>query len=122
MRILICGSRDFTDYSKFCSEMDNISEEYDFDNNQPVWIIAGEARGADALAKQYAAECDWGYMGFPADWKTYGKRAGPIRNAQMLTEGKPELVVAFMAVDSIGTKHMVKIAKEAGVTVRVVDV
>ena len=33
---------------------------------------------------------------FPADWNMHGRAAGPIRNQQMLDEGKPELVVSFL--------------------------
>lgn len=52
---------------------------------------------------------------FKADWNKYGKSAGPMRNIQMLKEGKPDVVVAFQG--GKGTAHMVKIAKEAGVKV-----
>jgi hypothetical protein len=114
MRILICGGRDFTDKWKFYEVMDRLSEEYDFDNKQPIVIIAGEARGADTLAKEYAEEC-WEYAGYPADWNKYGKRAGYVRNQQMLDEGKPELVVAFPG--GKGTAMMIELAKKAGVEV-----
>lgn len=77
MRILICGGRDYNDYSELCNEMDKLS----LDEKQPITIISGEARGADTLAKQYAEECGWGYEGYPADWDTYGKRAGYVRNS-----------------------------------------
>lgn len=122
MRVLVCGSRHFNSYWKFIHEMDLISEEKDFDNNQPITIISGEARGADTLAKRYAEECGWNYEGYPADWNTYGKRAGPIRNRQMLVEGKPDLVVAFLSPDSRGTKNMIEQAKKAGIETMVVDV
>lgn len=52
---------------------------------------------------------------FPADWDKYGKRAGYLRNVQMLDEGKPDLVVAFPG--GKGTAMMVKLAKERGVRV-----
>lgn len=118
MRVLVCGSRNFNDYLKLCNEMD----ELPLDENQPITIISGEARGTDTLAKQYTEECDWDYDGYPADWKTYGKAAGPIRNKQMLIEGKPDLVVAFLAKDSIGTKDMIKQATDYGVEVKVVNI
>ncbi len=34
-------------------------------------------------------------MTFPADREKHGRAAGPIRNKQMLEEGKPDLVAAF---------------------------
>ena len=118
MRVLVCGSRHFNDYAKLCNEMDKLP----LDENQPITIISGEARGADTLAKRYAEECGWNYEGYPADWNTYGKRAGPIRNRRMLVEGKPELVVAFLAPDSRGTQNMIDQSKKAGVEVYVVEI
>ena len=52
---------------------------------------------------------------YPADWELHGKSAGPIRNQQMLIEGKPDLVLAFPG--GKGTAHMVSIAKKKGVKV-----
>lgn len=121
MKVLVCGSRHFNDYSKLCYEMDVISTEKDFDNNQSITIISGKARGADTLAERYADECGWVFEGYPAEWDKYGKSAGPIRNRQMLIEGKPDLVVAFKAKDSRGTQNMINQAKKAGIPVEVVD-
>lgn len=44
-----------------------------------------------------------------------GRAAGPMRNKQMLEEGKPDLVVAFPG--GAGTENMVKQAKAAGIRV-----
>ena len=57
---------------------------------------------------------------YPADWDKHGKAAGPIRNKQMIDEGKPDLVIAFPG--GRGTAGAVRLAKFAGVTVRVVEV
>ena len=52
-----------------------------------------------------------------------GGAAGAIRNGQMLTEGKPDLVVAFHGNISIskGTKNMVEQATKAGIRCIVVE-
>ena len=42
---------------------------------------------------------------------TYGKAAGPIRNQQMLDEGKPDVVIAFPGAS--GTADMIN---RAGLT------
>ena len=55
---------------------------------------------------------------FPADWKTYGRAAGPLRNARMIAEGKPDLVLAFPG--GRGTADMTRKARAAGVEVRAV--
>lgn len=125
MRVLVCGGRDFNDYSLLSKTMDKLCLENNWyyggdaggeDNWLPnVIIISGKAKGADTLALDWAAVnwCDT--LEFPADWKKYGRKAGPIRNKQMLDEGKPDLVVAFPG--GSGTAHMVRIAKAAGVKV-----
>lgn len=113
MKVLVCGSRHFNDYKLLEETLDgiiNISE-----------IIHGAARGADTLGAEYAFERDIPVRAFPANWTKYGRRAGPIRNSQMLSEGKPDLVVAFMGPNSRGTKHMVSIAQKAGVETIIID-
>jgi hypothetical protein len=55
-----------------------------------------------------------------ANWKLFGLSAGPIRNQQMLDEGKPDFVIAFHdnLYASRGTQDMVTRAMKAGVPVR----
>jgi hypothetical protein len=96
--------------------------------NKRLVVIEGQARGADTMAGDWAEEAvesleDVDHWPFPADWEQFGKAAGPIRNRQMLTEGKPDVVIAFhdFIPNSKGTKDMVEIAKEAGVPTYVVS-
>jgi len=113
MRILFCGDRDWTDVEK-------ISQA--FDDYLPKVVIEGEARGADTLARLEAERRGIPYLRFPADWDQYGRSAGPIRNKQMLVEGKPDLVLAFHSdiENSKGTANMKKQAEAAGVQVIVI--
>jgi len=105
MRVLVCGGRDFSDIELFEKTMEQYSEV--------TTIIHGSARGADMMAHLYGLRLGVEVLEFPADWDTYGKAAGPIRNKQMLTEGKPDLVVAFPG--GKGTTNMCKQAIENGV-------
>lgn len=111
MRVLVCGSRYFNDYKLLSSVLSKISISV---------LIHGGARGADTLAGEFASRYGIPQSVFLADWTTFGKRAGPIRNQLMLDEGKPELVVAFWDGESRGTKHMIDIAEAAGVGVNVI--
>lgn len=113
MRILVCGSRHFQDYDLLKEVLDAYSI---------TCIIEGEARGADTLARLYGERHGIPVSRFPADWKTYGRAAGPIRNTQMLREGKPELVIAFRGPNSRGTQDMINQAEKANVPVRIIDV
>lgn len=117
MRVLVCGSRHFDDIDKMSSVLTEVDEE-----NRIDVLIHGAARGADTLAEQWAFRHDREILDYPANWDKYKKAAGPIRNTQMLKEGKPDLVVAFMAQDSRGTKNMVEQATKAGVEVKIINV
>lgn len=78
-------------------------------------IIHGNARGADTLAGLWAKGKRVNETRFCADWNKHGKGAGPIRNAQMLSEGNPTIVIAFPGGD--GTKNMIEQATKAGVPI-----
>jgi hypothetical protein len=126
-RILVCGGRDLdpkTDWPFIRDHLDDICDERgwyieDESGNRlyGVVIIHGCAEGADLLADEWGL-INWVKIeGYPADWKKYKKAAGPIRNQQMLDEGKPDLVVAFPTKNSRGTWDMVRRAEKAGVPV-----
>lgn len=87
-----------------------------------VTIIEGDARGADTQAGEIAWLHNFDLKIYPADWNKHGKAAGPIRNQQMLDEGKPDIVLAFHddIENSKGTKDMVKRATKAGIPVQVI--
>lgn len=112
MKVLVCGSRHFDNYDWLREEL----EKYEITE-----IIEGGARGADRMAATYARSKSIKFTEFPANWEKHGKAAGPIRNIQMLKEGVPDLVVAFMGPNSRGTAHMVSIAQKAGVETIVID-
>ncbi len=110
MRILVCGGRDYADIPALDTALDAIHAQ------RPVTrLIHGAARGADSLAAAWARSRGIPTLPFPADWNKHGKAAGFLRNATMLREGCPDLVVAFPG--GKGTAHMVKLARNAGVTV-----
>jgi len=100
-RILICGDRDYKDWMKVREYLDTLQKT--------AIIIHGGANGADSIAGNLATYLKMKVMKFPAEWEKYGKAAGPIRNQQMLDEGKPCLVVYFHKdlENSKGTKDMV---------------
>jgi len=111
MRVLVCGGRDYRKYDYLKTVLSALQVvEAPFS-----CIMHGAATGADTMAGTYAARHNILVEEYRADWKGHGTAAGPIRNKQMLEEGKPDLVVAFPG--GSGTAHMVKIAKAAGVRV-----
>jgi hypothetical protein len=78
-------------------------------------VIDGAASGADGLAHEWAKSKGIKTQRFRADWRLQGRAAGPIRNAQMLRDGNPDLVIAFPGGD--GTADMMRQARAAGVQV-----
>jgi hypothetical protein len=110
MRVLVCGGRDFDNRAMLNAALDRLHAERVFS-----LVIAGGARGADTLAEDWANARGIACDVYRGDWEGLGRKAGPIRNKQMLDEGKPDLVVAFPG--GRGTAHMVRIAREAGVEV-----
>lgn len=108
-RILVCGGRDFNDNEFLKHQLTALFHIY----GQFV-LVHGDARGADTLAKEWAEHVGLPIEAYPADWKKHGKRAGPIRNREMLASGI-DYVVAFPGGE--GTAHMVSIASREGILV-----
>lgn len=111
MRVLVCGGRDFKDWDRLEDILDALNQESAIEV-----LIHGCAKGADSLAEAWAILNSIPAVGMAADWKTHGKAAGHIRNSLMLSEGKPDLVIAFPG--GAGTANMVMQSRKAGIEVR----
>lgn len=103
LALAVIGSRDFDDY-EFLKKI--------IDYHPCTQIVSGGARGADTLAKRYAAEHCIPLKEFLPNWDAHGKAAGFIRNKQIV-EAVDELV-AFWDGESRGTKHSIDLAEQAG--------
>lgn len=115
MRILICGDREWKNRAAIYEVLSKCADD--------TVIIEGEQRGADKLSREVAEELGFPVLPFPADWNLYRKAAGPIRNARMIKEGHPDLVIAFHNDLSVskGTKNMVNQAQKAGIPVVIIS-
>jgi hypothetical protein len=114
VKLLVCGGRYYRGYALLSSVLDDIN------HRTPITqLIHGGAVGADQLAFRWAAERNVFQRVFYAQWALIGRGAGPLRNQQMLREGKPDQVLAFPG--GRGTAHMMRIAKKAGVPVQEVQ-
>lgn len=90
-RILICGGRDYRDHIRMRDVMAQLRPQF----AHRFCIIDGGANGADALAREWARLRGAPNITMFANWETYGKRAGGIRNRWMLEFAMPDLVIAF---------------------------
>ena len=108
MRVLVCGDRDWSSWRIIAETIGMI---------EPDVIIQGEAKGADIISATLGESAGIPVERYPANWGKYGRAAGPIRNKQMLEEGKPDLVVAFHndIANSRGTGNMLTLAEDAGI-------
>ena len=102
-KVIVAGSRDFTDYTRMCKVLDEVIEKDDI-------IISGGARGADRIGEQYAHDTGLEIVVMLADWDKWGKSAGYRRNEEMakVADG----LVAFWDGNSKGTKHMIDLARK----------
>lgn len=126
MRVLVCGSRHFDDWDLMNSELIKVWRSLPYleesGNKKDLLIIEGGAKGADFLSRVWAKFSNVDFIEFPADWNKHGKAAGHIRNKQMLDEGKPYLVIAFLAKDSRGTANMIQQAEASGIPVKTISI
>lgn len=113
MKIIIAGGRNFTDYQtlrKFCNRI--------LQDQKNIEIVSGAYyKGADKLGEQYAAEKGFPITQFPANWKKYGRAAGPKRNEQMADYA--DALIAFWDGKSKGTNHMIELAKSRSLTINI---
>ncbi len=112
-KVIIAGGRDFSDYQLLVEKCDKYLA-----NKTNIEIVSGTAKGADSLGERYAKERGYSLKTFPADWAAFGKRAGYLRNEQMANYANA--LIAFWDGESRGTKHMIDIATEKGLLVKVV--
>lgn len=117
LKILICGGRHFCNYALLENVADNVIKGQDFSE---IEIVSGHCIGADRMGEEYAKRHDYALKIFPAEWEKYGKRAGPIRNKQMIdyiAEFENKIVIAFTSLNTKGTKNTIALAKKANIRV-----
>lgn len=126
MKTIICGSRElcgflreedpelwdqhaqiFMNVLETCPFLEDITE-----------VVSGKARGVDTLGEIWASMYNIPVKPFPADWGTYHKAAGPIRNQEMLNYClTTDSVIAILRYNSLGTKDMIERSEKKGLRV-----
>lgn len=142
MRLLIFGDRYWNDREYVYSILDYYASSFARKNDPIECVIEGECIGADEFGGDWADDRGFTILtrdpwinirpnklasaavnagrvrGFPALWQVHGRRAGPIRNEEMVTVGKPTFGVAFHnnIDESSGTKGMINILIKKGIS------
>ena len=114
-RVVIAGCRDYNNYDEAKPYIDYCLSNVRKENN--IVIVSGCASGADAIGERYAEENGFEVEKYPADWKTYGRSAGPKRNKQMAEVS--DYVICFWDEKSKGTKSMIDYARKCGKPVKI---
>jgi hypothetical protein len=120
VNILVCGGRHFADVPFLWKWLDDFASKQVEPGVRLVIEgasddVTGPYVGADYWAHQWALARTIPYVRIHAQWKLFGKAAGPLRNNRMLRECEPDCVIAFEGGN--GTDDMVRKAKEAGLPV-----
>ena len=139
IRLVVAGSRGFTDYPMFSKTMTSILGSLGWSAESPeegVVIIEGEAKGPDLMAKQFAIAHGIPFESYPADWENvavenpvikenrfgrqYNAAAGHHRNKAMAETGTHLLL--FWDGRSKGSDNMLKQARANGLDYLVIRV
>lgn len=116
MRVLVCGGRNFSNRALLFARLDDLLNMQGIFKDVPERItvlIHGAQRGADICADLWARTNGIKIEKYPAMWRMYGPFAGPMRNALMISQGRPRIGVAFPG--NKGTADMVNKLKLAGI-------
>jgi hypothetical protein len=104
MKIAIVGSRDYHDPSAVQACVSSLPPD--------TIVVSGGARGVDSWAERAARARGLAVEIHPANWDAYGKRAGFVRNYEIIKSA--DRVVAFWDGRSKGTAHSIRVARELG--------
>jgi hypothetical protein len=119
-KVIVAGSREFSDYELLRNNLDTLLRNR-IKDGYSITIVSGGARGADLLGEQYAKERGYWIEVWKADWDKHGKSAGYIRNIEMAIHAEALVAFSMLPVGSLGTNHMIKIATERQLDVRIIN-
>jgi hypothetical protein len=107
--MLTTGSRGWDDWAPIVALLIELPDN--------AVVVHGDCpQGADRIVDRVAAGCGYTVESHPANWYVHKKRAGPIRNSEMVKLGAHQCV-AFSRDSSPGTTDCANKAKRAGIPV-----
>jgi len=113
MKLAIIGSRTFNDYNFLVESLKQYKPKI-------TLVVSGAAKGADSLGEKWAIENNIEILIFPADWEKHGKRAGFIRNEDIIKNC--DGVIAFWDGMSKGTAHSLSLCEKYNKPYKIVKI
>ncbi len=130
-KVIIAGGRDYDDYEsakrRYDVVLSNVGDEIEIvsgscDDDKGVHTFTrddgSKVYGADGLGERYAKEKGYRVKNFFAEWRLYGKPAGPIRNKKMAKYA--DAAICHWDGKSKGTRSMILLAEEFDLKLRVI--
>ncbi len=119
-RILVTGTRKTTaKQDDYVATVLYLAAQPSMTLGLPIVVVHGAAKGVDSAAASWAKDAmSVTPEPHPADWDRHGKKAGAIRNGEMVAAGA-HICLAFPGPDSIGTWDCLKQAVGAGIHSRI---
>lgn len=123
MRVLVTGSRTWDDAKTIRQALEAAAVGLAAARVPTMTVVHGACpNGADELADQWIryhrGEPFVTAERHPAQWRKFGKRAGMVRNEQMVAAGA-DLALAFIRDGSPGATHCAELASDRGIPLRV---
>ncbi len=114
MQVIIAGGRNIHDYYILLDCI--VKSKFDITS-----ISCGCCSGVDELGRRWARQNQIPVKFFPAEWKKWGRKAGPIRNKEMAVAS--DALILLWDGKSRGSLNMFYAAKNYGLKVyeRVID-
>ena len=114
-RVLITGDRNWQSINVATIVLSRLSRRY---GERGYLIVHGDASGVDAAFEDKARSLRIRTEPHPADWETLGRRAGPVRNGQMVAAGADFAIAVHRELGrSKGTRDCVEKCLAAGIPV-----
>lgn len=118
MRVVITGCRHWNAYELAEQVVNRLLARY----GPGVIIVHGAATGIDAAFREACEALGVEHEPHPARWDEHGKRAGPIRNQEMVDAGAQMCIAFHRAISaSKGTRDCVRRALAAGIACYLID-